>query len=181
MNEDTERSEFEFTHFRGMNLRVLSLIAWIYGAVIFLCGAFLIAHHAADGFEDMDGSFYSGVVLAVGLAQVVYAQTTRTRLHYPVYETLGTLDNDLLFSAENKVIYKNSLFMIILAVMATLPELILGWMSVNMIQALPVLLANEKPAQVVIGILYLCSLPGSLPSVIYNLRTWNMQRVIVKD
>lgn len=174
-------TEFEITHFRGMNLRVLSFIALLYGAIIFLCGAFFIACHAADGFDDMNGLFYSGVVLAGGLAQILYAQTTRTRLHYPMYETLGTIDNDLLFSAENKVIYKNSLFMIVLAVVATMLELILGWVSVNMIQTLPAFLTNEEPMWVVIGLLYLCSLPGALPSVIYNLRTWNMQRVIVKD
>jgi hypothetical protein len=181
MNVGTVQTEFEITHFRGMNLRVLSLIALIYGAIIFLCGAFFIALHAAQGFEHMDGLFYSEVVLAGGLAQIVYAQTTRTRLHYPMYETLGTLDNDLLFSAENKVIYKNSWFMIVLAVVATLLELILGWVSVNMIRTLPMLLSNEEPMRVVIGLLYLCSLPGALPSVIYNLRTWNMHRVIVKD
>jgi hypothetical protein len=181
MKDDAVQTVFEFTHFRGMNLRVLSLIALIYGAIMVLCGVIFIARHAVEGAEDSDGLFYSGVLLAGGLAQVWYAQTTRVRLHLPVYETIGTLDNDLLFSAENKLVYKNSMFMVVLAVVATLLELVLAWLAVNMIQQLPMLLFNEEPMRIVSGVLFLCSIPGAVPSIVYNVRTWNMQRVILNS
>jgi hypothetical protein len=180
MKDDTAQTEFEFTHFRSMNLRVLSLIALIYGAIMTLCGVFFTVSHSLSGGHDMDMLFYSGVLLAGGLAQVWYAQTTRIRLHLPVYETIGTLDNDLLFSAEGKLVYKNSLFMIVLAVVATVLELVLAWLAVNMIQQLPMLLFNEELMKMVAGVLFLCSIPGAVPSIIYNVRTWNMQRVMVK-
>jgi hypothetical protein len=181
MKDDAVQTEYEFNHFRGMNLRVLSLIALIYGSIMTLCGVVLIVSHALSGGHDMDVLFYSGVLLAGGLAQVWYAQTTRARLHLPVYETIGTLDNDLLFSAENKLVYQNSMFMVVLAVVATLLELVLAWLAVNMIQQLPVLLSSEELTKMVAGVLFLCSIPGAVPSIIYNVRTWNMQRVIVKD
>jgi len=167
-----------FRYIRIMTLRTLSSIALVYGVLTTVWGLLLLADSLKQtSFADADHDIltYQAILLLHGIAQVIYVFRTRTRLEFPRYENLGTLDNDLFFGADKQVIYRNSLFVIGLAVFATIIELILAYLSVMSVRSLPALVSSRP----LLGILYIVCILGALPAVLYNLRTWNMERVLL--
>ncbi|MFN8776468.1 MAG: hypothetical protein ACK5XV_06840 [Flavobacteriales bacterium] len=161
-----------------MALRNVSRIALAYGLVMAVCGIILLTSHASSDFDDLTGTIYCAVLLFGGLAQAYYAMSSLRKLHLPVYESMGTLDNELLFEAGGQQIYRHSWLLISLAVVATMLELLLAYLAVLSLRRIPGMLSDPDASTMVVGILYALSLLGAVPAILFNLRTWNMQRVL---
>ena len=161
-----------------MALRNLSRIALAYGLAIAVCSVILLTSHASRDFDDVRGTIYCAVLLLGGIAQAFYAVSSHRRLHLPVYEPIGTLDNELLFEAAGQRIYKHNWLVVTFAVVATMLELLLAYLAVLSLRIIPEMLSGSDAFAMVLGILYALSLLGAVPSILFNLRTWNMQRVL---
>jgi|GEM_PF-3510755 len=164
-----------------MTLNTLARIAFWYGLTASVVSSVLLTHSLmTDGFNLTNGIFYLLVIFAHGIAQLIYAGVTRSRLPLPVYESIGTLDNELTFSAQDRRIYKNSEVMIVLAVVCTCVELVFAFISVASLRGIGGHFSGEAD-DILLGVLFLIGLLGAMPSVVYNVRTWNMERVLIED
>ncbi|MFN9972559.1 MAG: hypothetical protein ACK58T_21980, partial [Phycisphaerae bacterium] len=73
---------------------------------------------------------------------------------------------------------RHSWLLISLAVVATMLELLLAYLAVLSLRRIPGMLSDPDASTMVVGILYALSLLGAVPAILFNLRTWNMQRVL---
>lgn len=163
-----------------MTLRTLSFWAFTYGILATIWGLImLVKPMISNSLAELDYNVltYRLILIFHGIAQAIYARRTMGRLDLPYFETLDTLDNELIFQAENRRVYRNPLWMIALAVFATVIELVLAYLSVMWVRNLSAYFEFAPH----LAVLCLICLAGTLPSMLYNLRTWNMQRVMVNE
>jgi hypothetical protein len=160
-------------------LYILATTSLVYGLLSALIPFWLIAAEWLDnGIQLTNSLFYLGVLLLHGLAQFIYSAQTRAKLGLPVFTQIEALDSEYIFSAENRVIYQNPTWLIGLAAFASAIECFFAYISVTALSSGGLFGAAESTDEVLLGFLYISGIVGAIPATVYNVRTWNMRRVI---
>jgi hypothetical protein len=166
-------------HFRFMAIKWLSTIGLAYGWLMLILGAALSVFTLHGGLEGEESPelMWRVVISTHGLAQILYTLSTRSRLSLPVYESTGTLDNEWMFGAENRRVYRNPAWAVAMASYASCVALLIAYVSAAGLGSISLVSAGDG-AKILSTLVSITGLLGALPAVVYNVRTWNMRRVI---
>lgn len=124
--------------------------------------------------------FFNQLTLGFGVllfCQFIYTLRAGRVLKGKAFHQLGTLDNSWAFEeSEEQEVVKNSTFDIFLAAMGGL-----AWTYMLFVMAMSfrfiTQLSFKDESSTFFSLVVIFSIVGSFPSVIFNIRTWNMSRL----
>lgn len=158
-------------------MKKLGVISLICSLLVLSSYLVRLAAFQTDSFGAID--IFLAAVIGIGMTcQFIYVLLTQRLLNLPVYEELHTLDNEMAFSDADQVSPRGHQGPgILLAVIAGLAWAALFFL-VGMNSHALLSFYDMSIQRVLLKIFQISIIIGGVPSLIYNLKTWN--RMVVR-
>ncbi len=146
-----------------------------FGKISFWCsllGAFVVLYHYLSRETSFEPLVFAIVELGL-VIQVLYVYFAQSVIQLPRYLSSETLDNDWMYHANGKVIYRSiPPFLVAAMVVSMIVWTFVGLFSFALIESLfEVNFENLK--DLMSALFILIGAVGAIPTILFNLRTWN--------
>lgn len=166
---------FERSQFTHRMLSFLSVFSKIYAIAMILLSVAAGSYFLGEN-RKMEVITVGAVLLIHAVCQLIYSFHSSLLLDMKEFEEHTTIDNDMLFGAEEGEVKSIAGWAVAMAAVASFIELGLAFMGVRFMSFI-VGADYGDTGNILAALILAIGLVGGLASAFYNVRTWNMKRV----